>query len=112
MCPETLCARLLSHSRETISLPHSQPYIATRTGSIGSLVGFVDFCTFPPYNQKASKPQLKPNVVYSYLMNQTPGEKLRHGMALRRLWTYPSPVDSCKLLNQSDHTKRNFSPRV
>ena len=54
-----------------------------------------------------------------YLINQTPGEKLRHGVTLKASITpkpirslNPSPVDSCKLLDQLDRTKRNFFPRV
>ena len=38
-----------------------------------------------------------------------PGEKLRHGVALRASVTL---VKSCKLLDQLDYSKRNFSPRV
>jgi len=49
-----------------------------------------------------------------YLINQTPGEKLRHGAA--NSWasqtSAPTPAKSCELLDQSDHTERNFSPRV
>ena len=35
-----------------------------------------------------------------YLINQTPGEKLRHGVALRASVTL---VKSCELLGQSDY---------
>jgi hypothetical protein len=57
-----------------------------------------------------------------YLINQTPGEKLRHGAALL-LSTTPAnswasqtsaltPAKSCKLLDQLNRTERNFSLRV